>query len=57
MSVDGRAIAVILIYVFTFIGYLLGGEIAKDQEREHLLEKIRIVKGFQWKLTNKGEDK
>lgn len=50
MSVDGRAIAVILIYVFTFVGYLLGGEIAKDQERQHLLEKIRIVKDFEkWK--------
>lgn len=56
MIIEGRTIATILIYIFTFIGYLLGKSIEKDQEREHLLEKIRIIKEFvKWKQENKDE--
>jgi hypothetical protein len=54
--VEGRTIAVILIYIFTFVGYLLGKNIEKDREREHLLEKIKIIKYFEkWKKENKDE--
>lgn len=54
MTVDGRTIATILIYIFTFVGYLLGKSIAKDREREQLLEKIRIIKDFEkWKKEKK----
>lgn len=56
MNIEGRTIAVILIYIFTFVGFLLGGSIEKEQEREHLLEKIRIVKDFEKWKKEKEED-
>lgn len=53
MIIEGRTIATILIFVFTFVGYLLG----KDIVKEHLLEKIRIVKDFaKWKKKNEDEN-
>lgn len=56
MIIEGRTVAVILIYTFTFLGYLLGRTDEKDREREHLLEKIRIVKDFEeWFKENKDE--
>ena len=57
MIIEGRTIATILIFVFTFVGYLLGKDIVKEQEKEHLLKKIRIVKDFtKWKKKNEDED-
>lgn len=57
MIIEGRTIATIIIFVFTFVGYLLGKDIVKEQEKEHLLEKIRIVKDFtKWKKKNEDEN-
>lgn len=57
MIIEGRTIATILIFVFTFVGYLLGKDIEKEQEKEHLSEKIRIVKDFtKWKKKNEDEN-
>lgn len=57
MIIEGRTIAAILIFVFTFVGYLLGKDIEKEQEKEHLSEKIRIVKDFtKWKKKNEDEN-
>ncbi len=54
MIIEGRTIATILIYIFTFVGYLLGKSIGKEQEKEHLLEKTIIVKDFiKWIQENK----
>ena len=57
MIVEGRMIAVILVYIFTFLGFLLGKDIKKDQEK--MLEKIKIIKDFEkwkkWLKENKDE--
>lgn len=42
MIVDGRAIAVILIYIFTFLGYLEG----KDIKRCEKLDALKKFKHF-----------
>ena len=41
MIVDGRTIATILIYIFTFVGYLLGKNTDND-----ILKKIKVLERF-----------
>lgn len=57
MIVEGRMIAVILVYIFTFVGFLLGKDIKREQEK--MLEKIKIIKDFEkwkkWLKENKDE--
>lgn len=52
--VEGRTFFAILIYLFTFLGYLLEKGMKKEKERQKLLEKIKIIENFEEWL--KGEE-
>jgi len=55
MVIEGRVIAVILIYISTFVGYLLGRELP-DKEREELEFKRKCLEIFKRYLNKENKD-